>query len=239
MAFEDSATLGAVDRYQQTVRASAPRLPNNVDFIQRINGLSRREQVRDILFDASYLILGLGDVYLGAPCAVPLDPRHRLLSSKYNPARTHTAEGTVGIGGMYMCIYGMDSPGGYQLVGRTLPIWNKFLKNPQFTAGEPRLLRFFDQVRFYPVSEQELDEQREAFREGRMQVRIEESEFDFAAYTDFWPTTRRRSPTSSIASSRRSAPKWRAGAAMTTRPRRSCCRRRKKTPSTAIWSAPI
>ena len=36
------------------------RLPNNVDFIQRINGLSRREQVRDILFDASYLILGLG-----------------------------------------------------------------------------------------------------------------------------------------------------------------------------------
>ncbi len=185
MAFEDSATLGAVDRYQQTVRASAPWLPNNVDFIQRINGLSRREQVRDILFDASYLILGLGDVYLGAPCAVPLDPRHRLLSSKYNPARTHTAEGTVGIGGMYMCIYGMDSPGGYQLVGRTLPIWNKFLKNPQFTAGEPWLLRFFDQVRFYPVSEQELDEQREAFREGRMQVRIEESEFDFAAYTRF------------------------------------------------------
>ena len=58
-------------------------------------------------------------------------------------------------------------------------------QNPQFTAGEPWLLRFFDQVRFYPVSEQELDEQREAFREGRMQVRIEESEFDFAAYTDF------------------------------------------------------
>ncbi|CAI0743333.1 Acetyl-/propionyl-coenzyme A carboxylase alpha chain [Serratia entomophila] len=185
MAFEDSATLGAVERYQQTVRSSAPWLPNNVDFIRRINGLSRREQVRDIIFDASYLILGLGDVYLGAPCAVPIDPRHRLLSSKYNPARTHTAEGTVGIGGMYMCIYGMDSPGGYQLVGRTLPIWNKFLKNPQFSAGEPWLLRFFDQVRFYPVSEQELEVQREAFREGRAQVRIEDSEFDFAAYGRF------------------------------------------------------
>jgi urea carboxylase len=174
-----------VERYQQTVRSSAPWLPNNVDFIQRINGLSTREQVRDIIFDASYLILGLGDVYLGAPCAVPIDPRHRLLSSKYNPARTHTAEGTVGIGGMYMCIYGMDSPGGYQLVGRTLPIWNKFLKNPQFTVGEPWLLHFFDQVRFYPVSEQELDEQREAFREGRAQIRIEDSEFDFAEYSRF------------------------------------------------------
>ncbi|EXU74394.1 urea carboxylase [Erwinia mallotivora] len=185
MAFEDSATLGAVERYKETVRGSAPWLPNNVDFIQRINGLATREAVRQTLFDASYLILGLGDVYLGAPCAVPVDPRHRLLSSKYNPARTFTAEGTVGIGGMYMCIYGMDSPGGYQLVGRTLPIWNKFLKNEQFSAGEPWLLRFFDQVRFYPVSETELDALRDDFREGRATITIEESEFDFAQHRRF------------------------------------------------------
>ncbi|VXB01334.1 Urea carboxylase [Pseudomonas sp. 8BK] len=185
MAFEDSATLAAVERYRETVRSEAPWLPNNVDFIQRANGLESREQVRDILFDASYLILGLGDVYLDAPCAVPLDPRHRLLSSKYNPARTFTAEGTVGIGGMYMCIYGMDSPGGYQLVGRTLPIWNKYVKNAQFENGQPWLLRFFDQVRFYPVGEAELYAFREAFREGRAQVRIEHSEFDFAEYQRF------------------------------------------------------
>ncbi|WP_416413169.1 urea carboxylase [Pantoea sp. App145] len=185
MAFEDSATLGAVERYKETVRATAPWLPNNVDFIQRINGLASREAVRDTIFDASYLILGLGDVYLGAPCAVPVDPRHRLLSSKYSPARTFTAEGTVGIGGMYMCIYGMDSPGGYQLVGRTLPIWNKFLKNDQFAADEPWLLHFFDQVRFYPVSEDELTQLRDDFREGRARIRIEETVFDFAAHQQF------------------------------------------------------
>ncbi|PHM31269.1 urea carboxylase [Xenorhabdus innexi] len=185
MAFEDSATLSAVERYQSTVRTSAPWLPNNVDFIQRINGLRDREAVRRILFDASYLILGLGDVYLGAPCAVPIDPRHRLLSSKYNPARTFTAEGTVGIGGMYMCIYGMDSPGGYQLVGRTLPIWNKFLKNAQFAEDKPWLLRFFDQIRFYPVSEKELDQLRDDFREGRSAIRIENTQFDFAEHLRF------------------------------------------------------
>lgn len=184
MAFEDSATLAAVERYQQTVRSEAPWLPNNADFICRANGLSSRDEVQRIIFDASYLVLGLGDVYLGAPCAVPVDPRHRLLSSKYNPARTWTAEGTVGIGGMYMCIYGMDSPGGYQLVGRTLPIWNKFLKNAQFGEA-PWLLTFFDQVRFYPVSEAELTALRDAFCEGRAQIRIEESEFDFAAYRRF------------------------------------------------------
>lgn len=57
-------------------------------------------------------------MYLGAPCAVPVDPRHRLVVPKYNPARTITPEGAVGIGGSYMCIYPMESPGGYQLVRR-------------------------------------------------------------------------------------------------------------------------
>lgn len=185
LAFEDSATLDAVARYRQSVRDKAPWLPSNVEFIRRINGLDSVEQVRDIIHEASYMVLGLGDVYLGAPCAVPVDPRHRLLTSKYNPARTYTAEGTVGIGGVYMCIYGMDSPGGYQLVGRTLPIWNKFLKNSTFTEDKPWLLRFFDQVRFYPVSEDELTRQRDAFREGRLTLDIQEEEFDLGAYHRF------------------------------------------------------
>ena len=186
LAFEDSATLDAVQRYQETVRGSAPWLPNNVDFIQRINGLASRDEVRDIVFNASYLILGLGDVYLGAPCAVPIDPRHRLVTSKYNPARTHTAEGTVGIGGVYMCIYGMDSPGGYQLIGRTLPIWNTFVRNAAFENGKPWLLRFFDQVRFYPVDEKELAIQRRAFREGRLDLKIvDDNVFDLADYDAF------------------------------------------------------
>lgn len=184
MAFEDSSTLDAVKRYEESVCQHAPWLPNNVDFIQRINGLKCREDVKDILFDANYLVLGLGDVYLTAPCAVPIDPRHRLLSSKYNPARTFTPEGTVGIGGMYMCIYGMDSPGGYQLVGRTLPIWDKFSQNEQF-ENQQWFLRFFDQIKFYPVSEQELDTFRANFAHGLEHIKIEESIFDFAEYTTF------------------------------------------------------
>ena len=184
MAFEDSATLAAVARYRETVRATAPWLPSNTEFLRRINGLGNVQDLRDILFSARYMVLGLGDVYLGAPCAVPVDPRHRLLGSKYNPARTFTAEGTVGIGGMYMCIYGMDSPGGYQLVGRTLPIWNKFVRNPQF-APHPWLLGFFDQISFYPVTEEELTMERESFREGRSFIRITQEIFDWAAYRQF------------------------------------------------------
>jgi urea carboxylase len=185
MAFSDSATQGAIQRYRETVRAHAPWLPSNVEFLRRINGLDTIDDVRAILYNARYMVLGLGDVYLGAPCAVPVDPRHRLLSSKYNPARTFTAEGTVGIGGMYMCIYGMDSPGGYQLVGRTLPIWNKFLRNSQFESGKPWLLRFFDQVCFYPAEEAELAEHREAFRRGRHRIAIDEEVFDYGGYQRF------------------------------------------------------
>lgn len=185
MAFEDSATLEAVARYSVTVRSTAPWLPSNVEFLRRINGLASVQQIRDILFSARYMVLGLGDVYLGAPCAVAVDPRHRLLSSKYNPARTFTPEGAVGIGGIYMCIYGMASPGGYQLMGRTLPIWNKYVKNPQFAPNKPWLLRFFDQICFYPVSEEELTRERESFREGRSFVRISEQTFDWGAYREF------------------------------------------------------
>ena len=114
------------EKYMQSVRADAPWCPSNIEFIRRINGLDSVDDVQRIVFDASYLVLGLGDVYLGAPVATPLDPRHRLVTTKYNPARTWTPENAVGIGGAYLCVYGMEGPGGYQFVGRTVQMWNRF-----------------------------------------------------------------------------------------------------------------
>ncbi len=55
-------------------------------------------------------------------------------------------QGAVGLGGAYLCIYPMESPGGYQLVGRTLPIWNTWGRTAPFTPATPWLLRIFDQV---------------------------------------------------------------------------------------------
>ena len=121
-------------------------------------------------------MLGLGDVYLGAPVATPVDPRHRLVTTKYNPARTWTPENAVGIGGAYMCIYGMEGPGGYQLFGRTIQMWNTWRATPEFSPGNPWLLRFFDQIRFFPVSRDELTEARAAFPHGAYPLRIEETQ---------------------------------------------------------------
>ena len=126
LSWEDESTLLAIQKYMQSVRADAPWCPSNLEFIRRVNGLASIEAVKRIVFDASYLVLGLGDVYLGAPVATPVDPRHRLVTTKYNPARTWTPENAVGIGGAYLCVYGMEGPGGYQFVGRTVQMWNTF-----------------------------------------------------------------------------------------------------------------
>ncbi|AET37434.1 bifunctional urea carboxylase/allophanate hydrolase Ecym_1184 [Eremothecium cymbalariae DBVPG len=183
MAFEDSKTMESVKRYQETIRSNAPWLPNNVDFVAEVNGI-RREEVRNMLYTARFMVLGLGDVFLGAPCAVPLDPRQRFLGTKYNPSRTYTPNAAVGIGGMYMCIYCIDSPGGYQLMGRTIPIWDK-LQLGNVWGEHPWLLSPFDQVEFYPVSEAEIDILTEQAENGRFQVEVEESVFDNKEYLEW------------------------------------------------------
>ncbi|MDX2080979.1 MAG: urea carboxylase [Terrimicrobiaceae bacterium] len=185
LSWEDESTLEAIQKYMQSVRPDAPWCPSNIEFIRRINGLDSIEDVKRIVFDASYLVLGLGDVYLGAPVATPLDPRHRLVTTKYNPARTWTPENAVGIGGAYLCIYGMEGPGGYQFVGRTIQMWNRFRTTDVFEPGSPWLLRFFDQIRFYPVTHEELIQLRADFPYGKFTPKIEEGEFRLSEYQDF------------------------------------------------------
>ncbi|MBC7199639.1 MAG: urea carboxylase, partial [Pseudomonas balearica] len=184
LSWDDPACQLAIDKYMTTVRKDAPWCPSNLEFIRRINDLPNLEAVFQTVFDASYLVMGLGDVYLGAPVATPLDPRHRLVTTKYNPARTWTAENSVGIGGAYMCIYGMEGPGGYQFVGRTLQMWNRYRAVEAF-GGQPWLLRFFDQIRFYPVSAEELLKIRRDFPLGRYPLRIEDTELRLSDYQAF------------------------------------------------------
>ncbi|WP_238423396.1 5-oxoprolinase/urea amidolyase family protein [Gordonia sp. 'Campus'] len=169
LSWDDPATREAIERYMLGVRSDAPWCPWNIEFIRRMNGLDSVDDVYRTVFDASYLVLGLGDVYLGAPVAVPLDPRHRLVTTKYNPARTWTPENAVGIGGAYLCIYGMEGPGGYQFVGRTTQVWNHRhpLPAPGFDPEHPWLLRFFDRIQWYPVSAEELLDMRADVAAGR------------------------------------------------------------------------
>ncbi|CAM3867027.1 urea carboxylase [Alkalicoccus chagannorensis] len=185
LSWDDPQTQLATERYAKNVRPDAPWCPDNLEFIRRINGLDSVEDVKTIVFDAKYLVMGLGDVYLGAPVAVPYDPRQRLVTTKYNPARTWTPENAVGIGGSYLCVYGMEGPGGYQFVGRTVQMWNRYRQTNSFRDGKPWLLRFFDQIEFYPVSADDLLQLREDFPRGRVDVDIEHTTFSLKDYLAF------------------------------------------------------
>ncbi|NMO00294.1 5-oxoprolinase/urea amidolyase family protein [Gordonia sp. TBRC 11910] len=187
LSWDDPATREAIQRYMHGVRSDAPWCPWNIEFIRRMNGLGSVDDVHDVVFDAEYLVLGLGDVYLGAPVATPLDPRHRLVTTKYNPARTWTPENAVGIGGAYLCVYGMEGPGGYQFVGRTTQVWNHRhpLPAPGFDPEHPWLLRHFDRIRWFPVTAEELLDLRADTAAGRGSVDITDGEFSIADYDAF------------------------------------------------------
>ncbi|KAF4119545.1 urea carboxylase [Geosmithia morbida] len=177
-AFDDAVSQAAVQRYTDTIRNEAPWLPSNVNFLQELNGI---DDIKSLMHRARFIVIGLGDVFMGSPCAVPLDPRDRLFGTKYNPSRSFTPKGAVGIGGQYLCIYATDSPGGYQLVGRTKEIWDsdRVPSGPVLEDGNvpPWAFRLFDRIAFYPVTEEELDSR--SFAEL---VRVEDGELDIAEY---------------------------------------------------------
>lgn len=183
LSWDDPATQKAIEIYTRSVYPDAPWCPSNIEFIRRVNGLDSVQAVREIVFAARYLVMGLGDVYLGAPVATPLDPRQRLVTTKYNPARTWTPQNAVGIGGAYLCVYGMEGPGGYQFVGRTVQVWNAHRRTPMFT--KPWLLRYFDQIRFFPVDAQQLLEMRAALPRGGYRIDVQAGRFSLAEYRTF------------------------------------------------------
>jgi urea carboxylase len=185
LCWEDPSTRLAIEKYKQTVRPDASWCPSNIEYLRRINGLGSVEDVKRAVFDASYLVLGLGDAFPGAPVTTPLDPRHRLATGKCKPARAWTPQNAVGLCDGTMRIHGMEGPGDDQLVGRTVQIWNTYRVTQDFEAGKPWLLRFFDQIRFYPVSARQLQRHREDFATGKFRLRTEEQTFKLKDYEAF------------------------------------------------------
>ena len=75
----------------------------------------------------------------------------RLFIPRLETPRVKTPPGSVSVGGMQCCIYSVESPGGFWVIGRT-PIR---LYDP--TAADPILLRAGDRVRFRSIDRAEFD----------------------------------------------------------------------------------
>jgi allophanate hydrolase subunit 1 len=184
IAFDDSQSQTAVKRYMNSIRRDAPNCEggNNIDYIVRYNGLSSRAEFFDYVLATEHWTAFIG-FFPGLPFMFPIDPRRVVVAPKYNPTRTWTAEGTVGLGGPCYAIYPVESPGGYQIFGRSLPVYDLQGRNSVF-RDNPLLLRPGDRVRFFPVEEDELLSLFEDVRADRYTYEITEQPFDVGGYLE-------------------------------------------------------
>lgn len=188
LAFDDSQTREAVGRYAHSIRADAPNCVGgtNVDYIVQYNGLTDREEFYEAVLATEQWTAFIG-FFPGLPFMFPLDPREAVFVPKYNPTRTWTAEGALGLGGPCYAIYPVESAGGYQLLGRTLPIYDLAAANSAF-GENPLLLRAGDRVKFKRVPEQELLALWEDVSADRYRYEIKDEPFDVGVYLDWLPT---------------------------------------------------
>jgi len=178
-------TRAAVERYANSIRRDAPNADGgtNVDYIVRYNGLRDRDELYETVLATQQWTAFIG-FFPGLPFMFPLDPRDAVSVPKYNPTRTWTPEGALGLGGPCFAIYPVESAGGYQLLGRTLPIYDVHARNEAFRDSS-LLLRAGDRVRFHRVEEDELLRLFDQVRSDEYRYRIEDSPFDVGAHLDW------------------------------------------------------
>lgn len=98
MVFDDKVNKDSIERYMALQRPYASYLPDPVEFIARSNGLDNKKDVLSKVLSTKILVLGIG-FFSGTPIGIPLDPRARLMVPKFNPSRTFSPAGGLGIGG--------------------------------------------------------------------------------------------------------------------------------------------
>ena len=164
----DPWSAEAIDQYIEKINPAKERDP---DFVARINGLEDAAQLVRVHSGTEYWVAALG-FWPGTPFMMPLDPRCRLFAPKYNPPRTFTHTGTIGMGGGATAIYPVDGPGGYQIFARTpVPIWDMQQRLAPFKEA-PYLLRPTDRMKFVPCTREEFDEIHRKCAEGSYEMNI-------------------------------------------------------------------
>lgn len=188
ITFENSRQAVALQRYMETQRPYASYLPDNMEFVAKNNGLTRKEL--ENIFLTSKLIAVTVGFFAALPLCLPVDPRQRINCPKMNPSRNFTPEGQVSWGGSCMALYNIESPGGYQLTGLSIPGVDILGSKTGYSLDRPWLFEDFDQLTFYEVGEEEYERQLALFHSGRYEYQWEEVTFDMAEHNDLLRRTK-------------------------------------------------
>ena len=99
--------------------------------------------------------------FIGFTPGLPyLDLPERITIPRLETPRVRVPPNSVSIGGTQCCIYSVESPGGFWIIGRTpVPLYDP-------TRAEPVLLHAGDRVRFRPIDRDEFESISDAARRG-------------------------------------------------------------------------
>lgn len=177
----DPWTEACVAEYRQTYPDKTP----DPELLCDANGIADRAALQRLHTGTEYWVAALG-FWPGLCSLMPLDPRARITAPKYNPPRSWTPRGTIGLGGGLTCVYPDRTPGGYQIFGRTpMPTWDKDQRLAAF-KDSLALFRPGDRVRFTPIGKDEYDFIEARVGEGTYQhPSIDYGVFSVARYRDW------------------------------------------------------
>ncbi len=171
-----------IDDYIEKISPDKQRDP---ELLAELNNLNDPEHFVRVHSATEYWVASLG-FWPGLPFMMPLDPRCMLTAPKYNPPRTWTPKGTVGMGGASTAIYPERLPGGYQIFGRIpVPIWDIEKRFPQFEESIC-LFKPGDRVKFVPCSIEEFEHVERQVEDGSYIYNVVEyQKFSVKNYKDW------------------------------------------------------
>ncbi len=135
----------------------------DLEYVAQHNQISTEEAVK-IHCEKEYFIYMLGFlpgfVYLGGMS-------DKIITPRLEKPRLKVIGGSVGIAGGQTGIYPINSPGGWQIIGK-IPV-KLFDPKKEF----PFLLKSGDYLKFYPINQKEFKEIEKKFEENNYQCKVE------------------------------------------------------------------
>ncbi|GAA5964336.1 hypothetical protein JCM8115_006075 [Rhodotorula mucilaginosa] len=197
--FNDSGSQAVIDRYMQsTGRKKAAYLPSNIEYMAKANGFASVSEIETTFCSADWYVASRS-FFAGLPMIAPFDMRCVFKSQKYNPTRTYTPAGTLGYAGVMSAIYPVDSPGGYQILGKTLTPWSPWGRYDGEGHERLFLLRNFDVVHWLPMSEEEFLKIEKDFTAGSYKPLVEEYKISAKEMIEFERSTRKEADANAAA----------------------------------------
>ena len=185
LVFDDSSTKKAIEKYLKEIKPDSINCEgnSNLSYIARYNGITVDELKKKFL-KTEWLVTMVG-FFPGLPYYFPLDPTCAITAPKYNPARTWTAEGAVDLADYCSTIFGVESSGGYQLIGRTAPIFQANQIHKQY-KDSPALFKSTDILQYYEAKEEELLDVYQLVKEGKWDYDISSRKFSLTEWIRFY-----------------------------------------------------